>query len=98
MLNYSYMLGELEVLLASGDPGEQRKAIRLLALFSDQRSLNILLDFLRDRTSVDSEDIDLTLIIFLRWDVAGNVAANAVFKQVVEGNNNGEIARLLSCA
>ncbi len=94
MLNYSYMLGELEVLLASGDPGEQRKAIRLLALFSDQRSLNILLDFLRDRTSVDSEDIDLTLNIFLRRDVAGNVAANAVFKHVVEGNNNGEIARL----
>ncbi len=94
MLNYSYMLGELEILLASGDPGDQRRAIRLLSLFSDQRALNILLDFLRERTSADSEDIEMTLNIFLRGDVAGNVAANTVFKQVVENNKTGEIARL----
>ncbi|HSV96710.1 MAG TPA: hypothetical protein VLM75_07230 [Spirochaetota bacterium] len=94
ILNYSYMLGELEVLLASGDAAEQRKAIRLLSLFSDQRSLNILLDFLRDRTEAGSEDVEMTLNIFLRRDVAGNVAANAVFKRVFENNKNGEIARL----
>ncbi len=94
ILNYSYMLGELEVLLASGDLGEQRKAIRLLSLFSDQRSLNILLDYLRDRTEVGSEDVDMTLTIFLRRDVTGNVAANAVFKRVLEDNKNGEIVRL----
>ncbi|HPI14379.1 MAG TPA: hypothetical protein PL135_07170 [Spirochaetota bacterium] len=94
MLNYSYMLGELEVQLSTGDAAEQGRAIRLLSLFSDQRSLNILIDFLRERVSVESEDVERTLDIFLHRDVAGNVAANTVFKQVAETNGSPGIARL----
>lgn len=94
MLNYSYMLGELEVQLTTGDAADQTRAIRLLSLFADQRSLNILLDFLRDRVELDSEDVEQTLTIFLRRDVTGNVAANTVFKQIAENNGNIEISRL----
>ncbi len=43
ILNYSYMLGEIEVLLTTGNPEDQNRALDYLSLFTEQRSLNIIL-------------------------------------------------------
>jgi HEAT repeat protein len=94
MLNYSYMLGELEVLLSTGDRPEQQKAVQFLSLFSDQRSLNIILDYLKQHTDVDSEIINKILNSLLRQDLFGNSTADSVLKEIIEKNNNPETKRL----
>ena len=94
MLNYSYMLGELELFLTSGDDLEQRKGVKLLSQFSDQRSLNILLDYLKDRVD-QSSDITISILnILMTRDISANMTANQVLKMVIESSKEPEIKRL----
>lgn len=94
LLNYPYMLGELEVLLLSGDETEQLKSTRLLALFSDQRSLNIMLDYLNDRAAESSPVLEEIASILVRRDVHNNVSAREIAKKVIADNQNPNIRRL----
>ena len=94
MLNYPYMLGELEVTLSTGDKDEQHKAVHLLSLFSDQRLLNIIIDFLKENIEVHSETIIKLLNILLIKNIQGNASANQVLKSLIELNKNQEIIRL----
>ncbi|MBN2402321.1 MAG: hypothetical protein JXN64_07955 [Spirochaetes bacterium] len=94
MLNYSYMLGELEVQLSTGDEAEQIKAVQYLSLFSDQRLLNVILDYLKQHTSDDSQIIIMLLNKLLRHDLFGNVTADSVLKEIIEKNSNQEIKKL----
>ncbi len=84
LLNYSYMLGELEIMLASGDERDQRNALKYLSLFSDQRSLNILLDFIRGKELDNPGLLMPVLEIFLRRDLSGNIAINTLLKKIIE--------------
>jgi hypothetical protein len=94
ILNYPYMLGELEVQLLSGDDIERHRAARLLPLFSEQRSVNIMLDYVRDH-SMENSDILLTALgVLVKRDVTGNMAANEIAKKVIAENNDPEIRRL----
>ncbi len=93
-LNYSYMLGELELLLSAGGEEEHRMGVRFLSQFTDQRSLNILLEYLRERVG-QGDDIVLSIMqIMITRDLAANMAANQVFKDVIQNNENAEIRRL----
>ena len=94
LLNYSYMLGELEVLLATAEASEQEKAIQYLSLFSDQRSLNILLDFVKANLEGDPALIKRLLITLQKQDIAGNASANQIFKKIIESTGDVEIRRL----
>jgi hypothetical protein len=94
MLNYSYMQGELEVLLTSAEISDHSKAIRYLSLFSDSRSLNILLDFVKERTTLDESSIAIILNIIVRRDVTANASANMIFRRMIDENPNPEIRRL----
>ena len=94
MLNYSYMLGELEVQLTTGDEEEQRKAVQYLSLFSDQRLLNIILDYLKQHTDTSSDIIIQLLNKLLRLDLFGNITADSVLKKLIEKNSNPEIKKL----
>lgn len=94
MLNYSYMLGELEVVLTSGDVRDQSKAVRYLALFSEQRSLNILLDFLRENLERESDQIAVVMNILLRRDLVGNMTANSIFKRMIEQSAGDDLKSL----
>ncbi len=99
MLNYTYMQGELEVLLASGDEREQHRAVQLLALFIDQRSFNILLDFLKERESEDSDLVFAVLRVLFMRDLTGNTAANSLFKRLLENSGRADIRQLaILCA
>ena len=92
-LNYSYMLGELEVMLTSGDDSEKMRCVQLLAQFSEQRTLNIMLDFIKD---YDEHDVSLVLSmlrILEQRDLQGNVMANHILKRLIESSGNGEIKR-----
>ncbi|MDY6935712.1 MAG: hypothetical protein SVZ03_16020 [Spirochaetota bacterium] len=91
MLNYSYILGELEVMLTAGDEADQKRAIRFLSLYSDQRALNIILDFIKDRVSDDSEIVEKLLEILLRMDISGNVTTIQILKSIIESNPNQRI-------
>ncbi|TAL36263.1 MAG: hypothetical protein EPN93_08650 [Spirochaetes bacterium] len=88
MLNYSYMLGELEILLSAGDERDRPNGIKYLSLFSDQRSLNILLDFIRERVADESGHLVTILSIFQRRDLSGNTAINSVMKKIAEGSED----------
>ena len=94
MLNYSYMLGELELLLNSGDVAEQKKGVELLSYFTDQRSLNILLDYLKERADQDSELMIQILGILARRDIQNNMTAGQILKKIIENNKNQEIRKL----
>ncbi|MFH0975284.1 MAG: hypothetical protein V1874_05815 [Spirochaetota bacterium] len=94
MLNYSYMLGELEVLLSAGDESEQQKAVQYLSLYSDQRSLNIILDYLKQHADSSSDVIVNLLNTLLKQNLFGNVAAGSALKEIIEKNQNIEIKRL----
>jgi hypothetical protein len=94
MLNYSYMLGELEVQLSTGDEFEQQKAVQYLSLFSDQRLMNIILDYLKQHVDKDSGIMIMLLTKLLRQDLFGNITADSVLKELVEKNPNLEIKRL----
>jgi HEAT repeat protein len=94
MLNYSYMLGELEVQLSTGDEGEQQKAVQYLSLFSDQRLLNIIIDYLKQHLNENSNIMVMLLTKLLRQDLFGNVTADSVLKELIEKNPNEEIKRL----
>lgn len=93
LLNYPYMLGELEVLLFSGNLNEKKWAVKLLSLFSDQRSLNIMLDFLRDNHKSDSDLVQKILRIVVKRDVSNNVAANEVAKEILDDNSDSDIRK-----
>ncbi len=94
LLNYSYMVGELEVLLATGDEEEQEKAIQFLSLFSDQRSLNILLDCISQNIEGKYELVITLLETLLKQEIAGNVSANQILKILVETHNITEVKSL----
>ena len=80
MLNYSYMLGELEVQLNTGDEAEQRKAVQYLSLFSDQRLLNIIIDYLKQHPDSSNDIMVQLLTKLLRLDLFGNITADSVLK------------------
>ncbi|MDY6968034.1 MAG: hypothetical protein SVR08_05200 [Spirochaetota bacterium] len=94
MLNYSYMLGELEVLLTTGDKSDQENTVEYISLYSDQRALNIVLDFLKDKIEEDSEILIKFLKILLRLDITGNESSRDISKKIIELNHNTEIKSL----
>jgi hypothetical protein len=94
LLNYPYMLGELEVQLLSGDDLEQRRATRLLPLFSEQRSLNIMLDYAKDHAAESAEMLKIVMSVLVKRDVSGNMAANEIAKKILAENQDTEIKRL----
>lgn len=93
LLNYPYMLGELEVLIQSGDEEEKKYAVSLLSLYSEHRSINIMLDYLNDNSSKDEIIILQMLKILVKRDVKLNKAANEIGKKLFENNNNVEIKK-----
>ncbi|MCP4130649.1 MAG: hypothetical protein GY754_06670 [bacterium] len=91
MLNYSYMLGEIEITLTTGTEAEKITSLELISLFSEQRSLNILFEFIQSKLDEETEIILLAVNILLEKDITGNVTANEIFKRLVETNNNSGI-------
>jgi hypothetical protein len=94
MLNYSYMLGEIEVMITTGGAEEQKSALRLLSLFTEQRSLNMILELLKGRLGEDSDIIRSALNILLERDISGNITANQIFKGIIANNTSHAIRSL----
>ena len=93
-LNYSYMLGEIEVQLNTGTEEEQLQNLQYLSYFTEQRSLNILLEFIRNRISNESEILEMAVNILIERDILFNTAANQVLKKIVDNNRNLDIIKL----
>lgn len=85
-LNYPYMLGELEVQLASGDAAENARAVQLLPFFNDQRSLNIMLDYVKEHIREKNDVVTQLLGVIVKREVAGNVAVNEIAKVIIKEN------------
>ncbi len=93
-LNYSYMLGEIEVMITTGSAEDQKNALRLLSLFTEQRSLNIILELLKNRISEQSDIVESAITILLERDIGGNITANQIFKSVIANNLSPSIRSL----
>lgn len=91
VLNYSYMLGEIEIMITTGMPEDQKNAFNLLSLFTEQRSLNIILEFLKTRITDQSETVGHALSILLERDINGNNTANQIFKGIISSNQGPAI-------
>ncbi len=93
-LNYSYMMGELEIMMASGDMRDHQRGILLLSQFSEQRSLNIILDYLKERADQGTDIVMEILEIILKRDIHANITANQILKTIIQVNKDPEIVRL----
>jgi len=94
MLNYSYMLGEIEVMITTGSDEERKNALNILSLFTEQRSLNILLEYLKNHIGDKNEMISSVLAVLLERDIGGNITANQIFKGIISSDNNAAIRSL----
>ncbi len=94
VLNYSYMLGEIEVLLTTGNDSEKLKSLQLISLFTEQRSLNVLLEFIHNNITAESEIVELAINILIERDIEGNATANQVLKKIISITKNQNILRL----
>jgi HEAT repeat protein len=94
VLNYSYMLGEIEVLLTTGDDSEKYKSLQLISLFTEQRSLNVLLEFIHNNITAESEILELAINILIEKDIVGNATANQVLKKIISITKNLNILRI----
>ncbi len=90
-LNYSYMLGEIEIMLTTGTEREQKNALSLISLFTEQRSLNILLELIKNRLAEDSKLVEFAVSILVEREIKDNVTANQLFKAILESNENRQI-------
>lgn len=90
-LNYSYMLGEIEVQLTMGNDEEKTEALRFISLYTEQRSLNILFEFLQAHAEEDTEQVITTLNIILEREIRGNATANQLLKKIIVNSNKKEI-------
>lgn len=93
LLNYPYMLGELEVAILSGDDEEKLHAVGLLSLYSEHRSVNIMLDYLAANAESKNEIMPRMLSILVKRDIKQNKAANEIAKQVFEKNSDPTIRK-----
>ncbi|MCL1864233.1 MAG: hypothetical protein FWF73_00280 [Spirochaetes bacterium] len=93
-INYSYMLSEVEIMLTTGSPEEQLKAVSLLPLFTEKRLINILVEYLRNNSGSDNEAVKGIVSILADQDIKLNINAMEVFKLVIENNQNPEIRTL----
>ncbi len=94
ILNYSYMLGEIEVQLNTGNEDEKLASLQYLSLYTEQRSLNILLDFVRNRINDVNEVMELAVNILIERDIAFNASTNQTFRNIIENNKNQNIVKL----
>jgi hypothetical protein len=94
MLNYSYMLGEIEVMITTGSAEDQKNALGLLSLFTEQRSLNIILELLKNRYAEQSEAVEIAINILLERDISGNITAVQIFKGIIANNKSPVIRGL----
>jgi hypothetical protein len=93
-LNYSYMLGEIEIMMTTGTADDQKNAMRLLSLFTEQRSLNMILEFLKNHINDQSEIVESALATLLERDVSGNNTAVQIFKSIIMNNPSQAIRSL----
>jgi hypothetical protein len=92
-LNYSYMLGEVEVALMTGTPEDQSKALNNIALFNEQRSLNILFEFLQKNAAETSYPVSRAMEILLERDIRTNVTGRQICRTIIEQNETTQILK-----
>jgi len=90
-LNYSYMLGEIEVQLTTGAEEDQLEALNFISLFTEQRSLNILFEFIQAHGGEETPQVETTLNIILERDIRGNVTANQLLKKTIVNSKEKNI-------
>ena len=93
-LNYSYFLGEIELLLFTGAPEEQEKGLALIAYFNEQSSINLLFEYLKANASNPSPLVGTAIKILMDYDLQNNLSANEILKAIIESNANEEIKTL----
>jgi HEAT repeat protein len=93
LLNYPYMLGELEVQLLSGNEEEQLHAVELLSLYHDQRSINIIMDYLKKNATSETRLIEFLLETAIKRDVHSNVVVQETGRLIIEQNRNARIRK-----
>ena len=93
-INYSYMLSEVEIMLNTGSIEEQVLAVSLLPLFTEKRLINILVEYLKNNYASSGEIMYGVISILAYQEIKSNINAIAVFKQVIEKNQDVRIRQI----
>ncbi len=92
-LNYSYMLSEVEIMVTAGSPEDQVKAVTLLPLFTEKRLINIIIEYLKNNITSDSETVKKMTEILSEQNIKSNINVISVFKEIIENNPDIDIKR-----
>ena len=91
LLNYSYLLTEIEIMLSAGSQEDQVHALDLVSVFTEARSLNILYEFLMTRCTEDSPVVTRAVEILIHREITGNASVNTLLKKIVEASPSEKI-------
>ncbi|MGB4270534.1 MAG: hypothetical protein WBK20_15325 [Spirochaetota bacterium] len=82
-MKYPYMLGELELMLLSGDRNDQLFSLKYLAHYTDQQTASILFELLKNTTNLDPEVIITALHLLLQDETTQYKNSSEILKNIV---------------
>ena len=81
-MKYPYMLGELELMLLSGDRNDQLFSLKYLAHYTDQQAASILFELLKNTANLDPEVIVTALHLLLQDETAQYKNSSEILKNI----------------
>lgn len=92
-MRYPYMLGELELMLLSGDRNEQLFSLKYLVHYKDQQTASILFELLKNTTLLDPEVITTALQLLLQTETTQYKNSTEILKNIILSSNDVNIKR-----
>ena len=93
-MNYSFILSEIEIMLATGDPQEQELSVRLLPLLTDRRVIGIISDFLKQNLLSDSTLIEKSIFVLIHQEIKMNINVASLLKDIISSNPSVKIKEI----
>ncbi len=87
-MRYPYMLGELELMLLSGDRNEQLFSLKYLVHYKDQQAASILFELLKNTAHLDTAVIITALKLLLKTETTQYKNSTEILKNIILSSND----------
>jgi hypothetical protein len=90
-MRYPYMLGELELMLLSGDRNDQLFALKYIEHYTDQQAASILFELLKNTANLDRDVTVRALHLLLQTETTQYKNSTEILKNIILTNNDIDI-------
>lgn len=87
-MRYPYMLGELELMLLSGNHNDQLFSLKYLMHYTDQQAASILFELLKNTANLDREVTLEALHLLLQTETSQYKSSTEILKNIILTNND----------